>query len=182
MNGPINDLLALARVSQNQLQRAEINLSEIAEDVIRQKRHRDLEHTVDVIIGPRLIANCNARLAQIVLKNLLGNAWKYSHKGPEPRIELGHAPAGPSGVPIFFVWDNGAAFDMTRTDRLFKPLTRLHQPSEFQGSGIGLATVRRIIERHGCHIAGEGAVFQFLFGRATLALRRRLNARGGPGG
>ncbi|WP_291013405.1 PAS domain S-box protein [Hydrogenophaga sp.] len=172
MHGLINDLLALARVSQTQLQRTEVNLSEIAEDVIRQERHRDPEHTVDVIIETRLIANCDARLAQIVLENLLGNAWKYSHKAQAPRIEFGRTPDQPGDV--FFVRDNGAGFDMTRSDRLFKPFTRLHQPSEFQGSGIGLATVRRIIERHGGKISGAGAVgrgaeFQFRFGRSTGA-------------
>jgi PAS domain S-box-containing protein len=172
MHGLINDLLALARVSQTQLQRTDVNLSEIAEDVIRQERHRDPEHTVVVIIEPRLIAHCDARLAQIVLENLLGNAWKYSHKAQAPRIEFGRTPDQPGDV--FFVRDNGAGFDMTRSDRLFKPFTRLHPPSEFQGSGIGLATVRRIIERHGGQIAGEGAVgrgaeFQFRFGRSTGA-------------
>jgi PAS domain S-box-containing protein len=172
MHGLINDLLALARVSQTQLQRTEVNLSEIAEAVIRQERHRDPEHAVEVIIEPQLIAHCDARLAQIVLENLLGNAWKYSHKTLQPRIEFGRTPDQPGETPVFFVRDNGAGFDMSRSDRLFKPFTRLHQPSEFQGSGIGLATVRRIIERHGGHIAGEGTVgrgaeFQFLFGRAT---------------
>jgi light-regulated signal transduction histidine kinase (bacteriophytochrome) len=127
---------------------------------------------VEVVIEPKLIAHCDARLAQIVLENLLGNAWKYSHKTPQPRIEFGRTPDQPGEMPVFFVRDNGAGFDMSRSDRLFKPFNRLHQPSEFQGSGIGLATVRRIIERHGGHIAGEGAVgrgavFQFLFGRAT---------------
>ena len=172
MHGLINDLLALARVSQTQLQRTEVNLSEIADEVIRQERHRDPDHHVDVLIEPHLIADCDARLAQIVLENLLGNAWKYSRKAAQPRIEFGRAPGTPDEAPSFQVRDNGAGFDMSRSDRLFKPFTRLHQPNEFQGSGIGLATVRRIIERHGGHIAGEGAVgrgamFQFLFGRAT---------------
>ena len=172
MHGLINDLLALARVSQTQLQRTEVNLSDIAEEVIRQERHRDPGHHVDVLIEPHLMADCDARLAQIVLENLLGNAWKYSRKAAQPRIEFGRAPGTPDEAPSFQVRDNGAGFDMSRSDRLFKPFTRLHQPSEFQGSGIGLATVRRIIERHGGHIAGEGAVgrgamFQFLFGRAT---------------
>ena len=172
MHGLINDLLALARVSQTQLQRTEVNLSEIADEVIRQERHRDPGHQVEVLIEPHLIADCDARLAQIVLENLLGNAWKYSRKAAQPRIEFGRAPGETGEVPSFQVRDNGAGFDMSRSDRLFKPFTRLHQPNEFQGSGIGLATVRRIIERHGGHIAGEGAVgrgamFQFLFGRAT---------------
>lgn len=169
MHGLINDLLALARVSQTQLQRTRINLSEMAEEVIQQERHRDPAHVADVEITPNLFADCDARLAKIVLENLLGNAWKYSHKVPRPRIELGHVPGGPSGAAVYFVRDNGAGFEMARSDRLFKPFTRLHHPSEFQGSGIGLATVRRIIERHGGQITGEGAVnqgciFRFSFG------------------
>ena len=169
MHGLISDLLALARVSQTQLQRTGINLSEIAEEVMRQERQRDPEHRAQVEIAPDLFADCDARLVRIVLENLLGNAWKYSHKVAQPRIELGRAPDSPSGVPFYFVRDNGAGFDMARSDRLFKPFTRLHQPSEFQGSGIGLATVRRIIERHGGQIAGEGLVgqrstFRFSFG------------------
>jgi PAS domain S-box-containing protein len=173
MHGLINDLLGLARVSQTQLQRTEVNLSEIAADVVRQERHRDPEHQLTVNIEAGLITSCDARLAQIVLENLIGNAWKYSHKSAQPRIEFGRVPADrPEDVPMFFVRDNGAGFDMARADRLFKPFTRLHQPSEFQGSGIGLATVRRIIERHGGHISGEGAVgqgaeFRFWFGRST---------------
>lgn len=174
MHGLITDLLALARVSQTQLQRSQVDLSKIAEEVIRQERHRDPEHRVEVVIAPNLFADCDARLAQIVLENLLGNAWKYSHKTEQPCIEFGRAPSAAGAPPLFYVRDNGAGFDMTRSDRLFKPFNRLHQPSEFQGSGIGLATVRRIIERHGGQIAGEGAVgrgaeFQFLFGRSTEA-------------
>jgi PAS domain S-box-containing protein len=170
MHSLINDLLALARVSQTQLQRSKVNLSEIAEEVIRQERHRDPEHRVEVVIAPNLFADCDARLAQIVLENLLGNAWKYSHKVMQPRIEFGKVPCPIDGTLYFSVRDNGAGFEMSRSDRLFKPFTRLHHPSEFQGSGIGLATVRRIIERHGGEIAGEGVVgegatFRFLFGR-----------------
>lgn len=173
MHGLINDLLGLARVSQTQLQRTEVNLSEIAADVVRQESHRDPEHQVTVNIEAGMITSCDARLAQIVLENLIGNAWKYSRKSAQPRIEFGRAPtADHEGAPMFYVRDNGAGFDMARVDRLFKPFTRLHQPSEFQGSGIGLATVRRIIERHGGHISGEGTVgqgaeFRFWFGRST---------------
>jgi PAS domain S-box-containing protein len=170
MHGLINDLLALARVSQTQLQRTQVNLSEIAEEVIQQERHRDPGHHVEVVITPNLMADCDARLTQIVLENLLGNAWKYSRKAAQPRIEFGQAPCAKDGTLAFYVRDNGAGFDMSRSDRLFKPFTRLHQPSEFQGSGIGLATVRRIIERHGGQITGEGVVgegatFCFLLGR-----------------
>ena len=171
MGGLIKDLLALARVSQTQLQRTWANLSDMADEVIRQERQRDPENPVEVVIEPELFADCDPHLARIALENLLGNAWKYSRNTPQPCIEFGRVPSSEAGAPTFFVRDNGAGFDMSRSDRLFKPFTRLHQPSEFQGSGIGLATVHRIIERHGGRIhgkgdVGRGAVFQFMFGRA----------------
>ncbi len=174
MNGLITDLLALARVSQGQLQRSRIDLSDLAEGVIRQERHRDPTRDIDVLIAPGLKADCDPRLAQVVLENLLGNAWKYTRNRPEARIELGQLPARADEPPVFFVRDNGAGFDMARADRLFKPFNRLHSPQDFEGTGIGLATVRRIIERHGGHIRGEGqvgqgAVFEFSFGRDSAA-------------
>ncbi len=172
MHGLINDLLALARVSQTQLKPTQVNLSALAEDVIRQERLRDPAHQVEVLIEPGLLAQCDASMIQIVLENLLGNAWKYSAKAVHPRIELVGLPPNADALQRFAVRDNGAGFEMSRADRLFKPFSRLHHPTEFQGSGIGLATVRRIIERHGGQISGEGKVgqgasFQFHFGRAA---------------
>lgn len=170
MNGLISDLLSLARVSQGHLQRMEVDLSDLAEGVIRQERHRDPTREIEVVIQPGLTANCDARLAHIVLENLLGNAWKYSRGKSDGRIEFGRAPSDPGEPPQFYIRDNGAGFDMSRSDRLFKPFTRLHSPSEFEGTGIGLATVRRIIERHGGLIhahaeVGVGATFWFSFGK-----------------
>jgi PAS domain S-box-containing protein len=172
MHGLITDLLSLARVSQGQLQRMQVDLTDLAEGVIRQERHRDPTHPVEVFIEPGLSADCDPRLAQIVLENLLGNAWKYSHQQASPRIELVRAAGDDTSTLTFIVRDNGAGFDMSRADRLFKPFNRLHSANEFEGSGIGLATVRRIIERHGGHIAGEGLVgqgstFRFSFGNAS---------------
>lgn len=169
MSSLITDLLALARVSQGSLQRMDVNLSELADDVIRQERHRDPTRIVQVKIAPGLKANCDARMAHIVLENLLGNAWKYTRHQPAATIELGAAQRPPGQPAVFFVRDNGAGFDMARAERLFKPFNRLHAASEFEGSGVGLATVRRILERHGGHIRGEGevgkgSVFEFSFG------------------
>ena len=169
MSSLITDLLALARVSQGSLQRMDVNLSELAEDVIRQERHRDPTRIVQVKIAPGLMANCDARMAHIVLENLLGNAWKYTRHQPAATIELGAGQRPPGQPAVFFVRDNGAGFDMARAERLFKPFNRLHGASEFEGSGVGLATVRRILERHGGHIRGEGevgkgSVFEFSFG------------------
>jgi PAS domain S-box-containing protein len=173
MNRLITDLLALARVSQGTLQRMNTNLSELAEDVMRSERHRDPTRSVTVTIAAGLFANCDARLAHIVLENLLGNAWKYTGQSSDARIEFGCADSAPGTPPVFFVQDNGAGFDMARSERLFKAFNRLHASSEFEGSGIGLATVRRILERHGGFIRGEGAVgqgarFEFSFGSDTL--------------
>ncbi|MDQ7743982.1 PAS domain S-box protein [Hydrogenophaga pseudoflava] len=175
MNSLITDLLALARVSQGTLQRMNTNLSELAQDVIRQERHRDPTRQVEVEIEDGLYADCDPRMAQIVLENLLGNAWKYTHQTAQARISLTraeHAGPGP-GPAAFCIRDNGAGFDMARAERLFKAFNRLHSSSEFEGSGIGLATVRRILERHGGHIWGEGAVgqgarFEFSFGSDTI--------------
>ncbi len=169
MSSLITDLLSLARVSQGSLQRMDVNLSELAEDVIRQERHRDPARAVQVKIAPGLTANCDARMAQIVLENLLGNAWKYTRHQADATIEFGPALRPPGQPAVFFVRDNGAGFDMARAERLFKPFNRLHAASEFEGSGVGLATVRRILERHGGHIRGEGevgkgSVFEFSFG------------------
>ena len=170
MGSLIDDLLALARVSQTQMQPEEVNLSDMAEGVVQQERLRDPAHEAQVQIEPGLVAQCDPRMARIVLENLLGNAWKYSAHAAQPHIELVGLTPTADGLPRFMVRDNGAGFEMTRADRLFKPFSRLHQPTEFQGSGIGLATVRRIIERHGGQISGEGQVglgasFQFHFGR-----------------
>lgn len=174
MTSLITDLLALARVSQGSLQRTEVDISAMAEDVIRQERLRDPARAVQVRIGTGLRANCDARLARIVLENLIGNAWKYTRHKADATIELGALKRPPGQAPSFYARDNGAGFDMARIDRLFKPFNRLHGASEFEGSGVGLATVRRIIERHGGHIRGEGrvgqgAVFEFSFGRNNAA-------------
>lgn len=177
MGSLITDLLSLARVSQGQLQRMDTDLTDLAESVIRRERDRDPTREVRICIAPGLRANCDPRMAQIVLENLLGNAWKYSRQQPDAMIELGLLAATPdaadTAVPQFYIRDNGAGFDMSRADRLFKPFTRLHSPQEFEGTGIGLATVRRIIERHGGEIQAQGAVgagatFRFSFGRPGI--------------
>lgn len=171
MNSLITDLLALARVSQGRLQRMEVSLTDLAEDVARRLYHTDAGREVEVRIQPSLTANCDARMAHIVLENLLGNAWKYTRHQTPALIEMGREGTG-GGPPRFYIRDNGAGFDMSRSDRLFKPFNRLHAVTEFEGSGVGLATVRRIIERHGGDIAGSGepgggATFVFSFGSET---------------
>ena len=120
---------------------------------------------MQVQITDGLVADGDAGLLCIVLQNLLSNAWKYSSKRPQARIEFGTAP-GADGNPVFFVRDNGAGFDMEYAQKLFQPFQRLHRQDEFPGTGIGLTTVQRIIHRHGGRIWAEaspdkGAVFYF---------------------
>jgi signal transduction histidine kinase len=108
------------------------------------------------------------RLLRIVLENLLGNAWKYTSRRPEADVEFGCERR--SGLTVFYVRDNGAGFDASAADRLFQPFQRLHSASEFPGSGVGLATVQRIIARHGGEVwaassPGEGATFFFTLGQ-----------------
>ena len=172
MSHLINDLLALARVSQNTLHRQVTDLSRLALDVLNIEQQRDPKRQVTILVGPGLLAHCDPHLCRIVLENLLGNAWKYSRHQAQPQIEFGQLAQPEGGQPVFYVRDNGAGFEMSRSDRLFKAFNRLHSANEFEGSGVGLATVRRIIERHGGHIRGEGVVglgatFEFSLGTSV---------------
>lgn len=169
MGAIINDLLGLARISQGVLQRSEIDLSQQARAVFEQERSRAPERRMQMDIEPGLIADCDPDLARIVLENLIGNAVKYSRQREEARITLTSDGLDESGALRLRLSDNGTGFDMAYVDKLFKPFQRLHRPSEFEGTGIGLATVRRIVERHGGTLSaegrpGEGAVFRFSFG------------------
>jgi light-regulated signal transduction histidine kinase (bacteriophytochrome) len=167
MHGLINDLLALARVSQTQLARQEVNLSAMAEEVIEQERLRDIDHLCTS--SPAWWHSAIRAWPGSCGKTCWAMPGKYSAKAAQPRIELLRLPPSIDGLPHFMLRDNGAGFEMTRADRLFKPFSRLHQPAEFKGTGVGLATVRRIVERHGGEIGGEGKVgmgasFHFYFG------------------
>lgn len=168
MHELINDLLALARVSKGKLVLEDVDLSVMAQQVVMQERQRDPKRPVQVIIQPGIRGRCDSKLARIILENLIGNAWKYSRQQPDAMIEFGQMPAREGGRKMLFVRDNGAGFNMAYADSLFKPFHRLHHDTEFEGSGIGLATVHRILERHGGLIRGEssegkGACFYFSF-------------------
>jgi light-regulated signal transduction histidine kinase (bacteriophytochrome) len=124
---------------------------------------------VEVKVRPGVVVTGDGQLLRIALQNLLENAWKFSSKEPVARIEFGMVQS--SGEPAYFVRDNGAGFDMTYAERLFGPFQRLHSQNEFPGSGIGLATVQRILHRHGGRVwaeglIGQGATFYFTLGRA----------------
>lgn len=188
MGSLIDDLLALARVSQGVLAQQTVNLSAMVQGILAQEQLKQPERVIEQRITPDLRAHCDPRLARIVLENLLANALKYSRTKERPVIEWGLLPPVGGEPRMFYVRDNGVGFDMAYADKLFKPFQRLHMPSEFEGTGIGLATVRRIIERHGGHITGEGqpgagARFCFSFGESATppaALRASPLQGGAP--
>lgn len=168
MHELINDLLALARVSKGKLELEDVDLSAMAQQVVVHERQRDPKRPVEVIIQPGIQGSCDSKLARIILENLIGNAWKYSRQRSNAIIEFGVLPTREGGRKMLFVRDNGAGFNMAYAGSLFKPFHRLHHETEFEGTGIGLATVHRILERHGGLIRGEstegaGACFYFSF-------------------
>jgi PAS domain S-box-containing protein len=170
MNRLIMDLLALSRVTRQVLDRRMVNLSNIAQAVANDLQEAAPDRQVEVVIGRGLAAEGDPGLLQIVLQNLLGNAWKFTSKSGQAHIEFGVLPdplppfpgATPaqdgSGKQVFFVRDDGAGFDMAHADKLFGPFQRLHAEADFEGTGIGLATVERIIHRHGGEVWAEGEV------------------------
>jgi len=152
----IDDLLELSRVGRAEMHRSRTNLSEIAKAVVAELRQRQPERQVEVEIEDSLFADCDSRLMRVVLENLLGNAWKFTARVPNARVQF-VSERSPSGS-AFVVRDNGAGFDMTYAEKLFRPFQRLHSTSEFPGTGIGLATVHRVVDRHGGRVWAEGTV------------------------
>ncbi|PYQ22183.1 MAG: histidine kinase [Acidobacteria bacterium] len=152
----IDDLLGLARVSRRQLVRQRVNLSEVAGQVAAELARRQPSRQVRLDVQPGLSAEVDPHLLTIVLENLMGNAWKFTGKKAEAHVEVGQRADGPE--PAFYVRDNGAGFDMEYADKLFGAFQRLHADTDFEGTGIGLATVQRIVARHGGRIWAEGGV------------------------
>ncbi len=156
----INSLLELARVSHRELTSSEVDLSALAGRAVEARRHEHPERDVEVAIQPGLVTRGDATLLADALDNLIGNAWKFTRHRSGARVEFGQDAAG------YFVRDNGAGFDMAFSSKLFGVFERLHGQHEFEGTGIGLATVQRIVRRHGGRIwaegvPGEGACFHF---------------------
>jgi len=152
----IDDLLKLARVTRAEIRTEDVDLSGMARDIVADLQRTTPERQVEFAIAPGLTARGDARLLRVALDNLLRNSWKYTAKQPAPRVEFASADA--NGGRAFMVRDNGAGFDMKYADKLFGVFQRLHSAADFEGTGIGLATVRRIINRHGGRIWAEGAV------------------------
>ena len=166
----IDDILELSRVTRLEMRRMQVDLSQIATEVLDERTQAAPGHRVECIIAPDCQAFGDPQLLRVMLQNLLENAWKYSGKEAAPKIEFGHEALG--GEKVHFVRDNGVGFDMKYADRLFTPFQRLHKPEEFEGTGIGLATVARIVHRHGGRVwaesaVGAGTTLRFTLGRAA---------------
>jgi signal transduction histidine kinase len=158
----IEDLLSLARVTLAPVQRERVDVTQLAREIARVLQERSPGRAVTVDVADGLVVEADPRLLTVVLENLLGNAWKFTSKRATARISVGQGTRG--GDNVLFVRDNGAGFDMQYASRLFVPFQRLHSAAEFEGTGIGLATVRRIVDRHNGRIwaegrANEGATF-----------------------
>ena len=161
----IDDLLKLSRVTRSEMNYEEVNLSELVKKIAAELAAAEPGRKIELKIAPNITANGDRNLLRLALNNLLGNAWKFSSKVASPRIEMGITER--NGKRAYFIRDNGAGFDMAYVDKLFKPFQRLHAASMFPGTGIGLATVQRIVRRHGGEVwaeskPGEGATFYFM--------------------
>ncbi len=166
----IDDLLALSRINRAELRQAPVDLSDLARAVAADLRERDPARRISWSIADGLQTQGDPHLLQIALANLLENAWKFTRQQPEATIAVGAQER--DGGRVFFVQDNGVGFDMAYASKLFSPFQRLHPQAEFEGTGIGLVTVQRIVHRHGGRIwaesaVGNGTAFFFTLGEAT---------------
>jgi light-regulated signal transduction histidine kinase (bacteriophytochrome) len=169
----IDDLLTLSRVTRSDMNKEEVDLSRIASRLCTDFHQMDPSRVIEVAIAPNLIGTGDTRLLQVVLDNLLNNAWKFTAKQPQAKIEFGSI-VEENNPPVYFVRDNGVGFDMAFLEKLFRPFQRLHAMHEFPGNGIGLATVQRIIHRHGGKVwaegtLGQGATFYFTLTEQEVA-------------
>jgi light-regulated signal transduction histidine kinase (bacteriophytochrome) len=170
----VEGLLVLDRVSRIELCVEEIDLSGLALRLLDEHTAAAPQRQVSIDVQDGMRARCDRRLAQVAMKELLDNAWKFTAGGAQARIEV-CSQAAEDGEPVYVVRDNGCGFDMSYADKLFRPFQRLHTVQEFTGTGVGLLTVRRIIDRHGGRVwadarPGEGAAFHFTLPSAPLQL------------
>lgn len=167
MSGLIRDVLRFSRVAQIELKFQSVDLSRLASEVLGRLKDNDPTRPVRVVVSEKLVAQADPELAEVVLENLLSNAWKYTGKKSEAMIEFG-GELDPENGFVFFVRDNGAGFNPAEAKRLFAPFQRLHDEKEFAGIGIGLAMVQRIVHKHGGRVwatgeVDQGATFFFTF-------------------
>jgi light-regulated signal transduction histidine kinase (bacteriophytochrome) len=168
MSQLIDDVLYLARVTRADMREQEVDLSGLVTLLLDRMREAEPDRAIEAKVRPGVTVLGDGQLLRIAMENLLENAWKFTGRTTAARIEFGLTNV--AGEPTYFVRDNGAGFDMAYADRLFGPFQRLHLQSEFPGTGIGLATVQRIIHRHGGRVwadgqPGQGATFHFTLGR-----------------
>jgi light-regulated signal transduction histidine kinase (bacteriophytochrome) len=182
----MDGLLLLSRVGRAEVRARSLDLSEVVQEICEELSERQPQREVEFTLQPGVIARADRRLIRIALENLLSNAFKFTANNPSASIEFGVSETAPATT--YFVRDDGAGFDMAYEDKLFGAFQRLHRADEFEGSGIGLATVKRIVERHGGEIwavgaVGRGATFFFTLGeegppKEKKGVRRWLNRSG----
>ena len=169
----IDDVLQLARVTRSEMRRETVDLSELARTVVTELQNRDAGRTATIVIEDSLLTHGDHRLLRIMLTNLLENAWKFSSKREKAEISFGKEQKG--GEEIYFVRDNGAGFDMAYVGKLFGAFQRLHSVDDFEGTGIGLATIQRVVRRHGGRVWANGVVDQGAIFHFTLLASREVN-------
>jgi signal transduction histidine kinase len=174
----IDDLLSLSRATRTELHRGAVDVTGLANGVLAELRAAQPHRRVDTRIAAGLAAAADADLIRLVLQNLLANAWKFTANRPQATIEMDREHD--NGQDAFYVRDNGAGFDPRFASKLFEPFQRLHASSEFEGNGIGLAIVHRIVTRHGGRIWADGAVGHGSVFRFTLAPGYTEPTRGEP--
>lgn len=167
MGALIDDLLALSRLSRAELRRGRVDLGKLVRDAAARLRHDAPDREVELTVESDLIVHADARMLGIAIENLVGNAWKFTRGKAPAHVQVGRTPG--DGVASYFIRDDGVGFDLAHAVNLFAPFKRLHGVREFEGTGIGLATVARVIHRHGGRIwadakPGEGATFTFTLG------------------
>jgi PAS domain S-box-containing protein len=169
----IDDILLLSRLTRGEMTCTRVNLSELARDINNDLLQRAPDRQVEFIVEPEMVTTGDSRLIRVALDNLIGNAWKFTGNHEKAKIEFSYLET--DGERTFFIRDDGAGFDMTYVDKLFGAFQRLHSPNEFEGTGVGLATVQRIIHRHGGKIWAESAPEQGATFFFTLNEDRRQN-------
>lgn len=172
----IDDLLQLSRVTRTEPSLEEMDLSAAVASIAQELREREPQRIAEFVMAPGVHVQADPRLLRVALENLLENAWKFTSRKPTTRIEFGVDPS--KGEPVYYLRDNGAGFDMAFADKLFSPFQRLHSPAEFPGTGIGLANVQRVIQKHGGRLWAEaapdqGATFYFTLARKESAAATR---------
>jgi len=160
----IDDMLKLSRITRAEFKRRNVNISNMIRAIAEEHHKSNPERLVDIAVQEGIMVQGDPNLMQIAMENLMGNAWKFTGKEAHPKIEFGTTVR--DGETACFIRDNGAGFDMAYAGKLFGAFQRLHTTDEFPGTGIGLATVQRIIHRHGGKVwaegeKGKGAVFYF---------------------